>query len=97
LHLEGMCSDADAAVVTADTGWGYREGFVRRSCINANNNHSQIDYKLSLWCSSSPSSVAAKIEAEAEVACLVVLHSALIQGSFSIVDRFTAAPASTDR
>ena len=32
-----------------------------------------------------------KIEAEAEVACLVVLHRSLIQGSFSIVDRCAAA------
>ncbi len=97
MHLEGIGSDADAGLVTAGRGWGGRKGCVVRSYINANNNHSHLDYKLLFRCSSSPSAVAVKIEAEAEVACLVVLHSSLIQGSFSIVDRLTAAAASADR
>jgi hypothetical protein len=84
-------------LVTADRGLGVRKAFVARSYINAINNHSYLDYKLSFRCSSSPSAVAAKIEAEAEVTCLVVLHSTLIQGSFSIVDRLTAAATSADR
>lgn len=97
MHLEGIGSDADAGLVTADRCWVGQKGFVARSSFNTNNNHSHLDYKLLFRCSSSPSAVAAKIAAEAEVTCLVVLHSTLIQGSFSIVDRLTAAAASADR